>query len=534
MQKNYYPLFIVFCLFFTPLGAMGAKKKVLVYCSEGSPSSFNPQIATDGPSLVAGANMIYNRLVAFKPGTTEIIPSLASSWKIAKDGKSYTFYLRKGIKFHSTKIFEPTRDFNATDVLFSFNRQRLKTHPFHKISGGNYDYFLGMEMNKIIKDIKKVDDYTVEFLLSKPVAPFLANMGMHFASILSEEYAMKMLKAGTPEKVDTLSVGTGAFIFQRYVKDSTIHYTANPSYFLGKSPLDKVVFAITKDPSVRYQKIRTGECHIVTHPSPADLISMEKNTDITVLSKPGLNVGYIAMNVEKKPFNNVIVRQAIYHALNRSAYIKAIYLGHAQVAKNPIPPTMWSYNEKIKDHGYDIKKAKQLLIKAGYPEGFSAELWTLPVSRPYNPSGKKMGEMIQSDLAKVGVKIKLISYDWPTYLKKSRDGEHQMIQLGWSGDNGDPDNFLHILLGCAAVKTGGNVARWCYKPFNDLVEQAQSNTNRKVRKNYYLKAQKIFKQQNPWVPIAHSIVYRAVRSNVKGFLINGVGDDSLYGVDIRQ
>ena len=206
---------------------------------------------------------------------------------------------------------------------------------------------------------------------------------------------------------------------------------------------------------------------------------------------------------------------------------------NAQVAKNPLPPTIWSYNKKIRDYDYNIAKAKKLLAKAGYPNGFETELWTLPVTRPYNPNGKKMGEIMQADLAKIGVKVKLVSYDWPTYLKKSRDGEHQLIQLGWTGDNGDPDNFLHVLLGCSGVKGGSNVARWCDKGFNDLIMKAKLSTNIGKRTTLYKKAQRIFKEKAPWATIAHSTIFRAMAKNVKGYKIDPLGGDIFKEVDLK-
>ena len=507
--------------------------KTFVYCSEGSPSTFNPQLATDGPTFVASSKQIYNRLVTFKSGTTKVIPSLAQSWSVSKNGLEYTFYLRRGIKFHTTKYFTPKRDFNVDDTLFSFNRMYSSKHPYHKVNGGGYEYFNSMNMKKLIKDIVRIDDYTIKFVLNKREAPFLSNMAMDFASILSAEYGETLLKKGTPEKIDIEPVGTGPFVFKRYAKDTLIRYKAHPHYFLGKASIDNLVISITKDPSVRYQKLKAKECHLIAEPSPTDLNMMKKNKDFVVSELSGLNVGYIAMNVQKKPFDNVLVRRAINHALNRKSYIKAIYLGNAQIANNPIPPTMWSYNKKIKGYEYSPTKALSLLKQAGFPQGFETELWTLPVSRPYNPNGKKMGEMVQADLARVGIKIKLVSFDWSTYLAKSRKGEHKMIMLGWTGDNGDPDNFFHILLGCAAIKGGGNLSRWCNKNFSQLVDKAKQTVSLKERTKYYERAQEIFNQQVPWVPLAHSTVYRGMAKNITGYKMQPVGTENFYEIDIQ-
>lgn len=510
-----------------------AQEKVFVYCSEGSPSTFNPQLAADGPTFNASSRMIYNRLVDFESGGTKVVPSLAESWVVSKDGLEFIFKLRQGVSFQKTDTFTPKRKFNADDVIWSFNRMRDKNHPFNKVGGGNYEYFTSMEMDKIIKDIIKVDEYTVKFKLHHPEAPFLSDLGMDFASIISAEYGTQLLREGTPEKLDNEPVGTGPFVFRRYVKDTLIRYEAHPGYFLGRSKLDKVVFSITKDPSVRYQKLKTGECQLIAEPSPTDLKAMGLNPKIKVVQQPGLNVGYLAMNVEKKPFDNVLVRRAVHHALNRSSYIEAIYLGNAKIAVNPIPPAMWSYNGEVKDYGYDLAAARTLLKKAGLANGFEVELWTLPVSRPYLPNGKKMGELIQADLAKIGIKVKLVSYDWPTYLAKARKGEHQMIQLGWTGDNGDPDNFFGILLGCAAVEAGSNVARWCNKEFAQLIEKARLTTDFTKRTRFYREAQQIFKREAPWVTIAHSTVFRAMTDRVQGYRLNPFGTESFFEVDLK-
>src|SRR5690606_5004101 len=212
---------------------------------------------------------------------------------------------------------------------------RLKDHPYHNVSGAHYDYFNGMDMGTIIKDVKKVDDYTVVFELTRPEAPFLANLAMSFMSVLSKEYADKLAAESKQENIDNSPVGTGPFIFLRYIKDTQVRYKANDQHWGGGPKVKQLVFSITPDASVRFQKLKTGECHLIIEPSPADLAAMKTNKDLKVLSGASLNVGYLAMNTQKKPFDNVLVRQAINHALNKQSYIEAIYMGNAEVAKNP-------------------------------------------------------------------------------------------------------------------------------------------------------------------------------------------------------
>ena len=508
-------------------------QKTLVYCSEGSPEGFNPALYTAGTTFDASSRQVYNRLVEFEPGTTNIQPGLAESWTVSDDGLEYTFNLRQDVTFHTTDWFTPSRPFNADDVLFSFERQWKADHPYHGVSGGTYEYFNSMGFQERLKSIEKVDEHTVKFALNEPDAPFIANMGMDFASILSAEYADQMMQAGTPEQVDLQPVGTGPFQFVAYQKDAVIRYQAHPDYWNGKAALDNVVFAITPDASVRWQKLQAGECHIMPYPNPADLDAMRNHPDVQVLEQEGLNVGYLAFNTEKPPFDNARVRQALNMAVNKDAIIDAVFQGAGTVAKNPIPPTIWSYNDAVEDYPYDPDQAKQILAEEGVTDR-QTDIWAMPVQRPYNPNAQRMAELVQADWANVGVSAEIVSFEWGEYLKRSLAGEHQTVLLGWTGDNGDPDNFLYVLLSCDAAKDGANRARWCHEPFDEFLMQAKRTADKAERTRLYEEAQVIFKEQAPWITIAHSIVFKPIRKEVQGFKISPFGHHYFYGVDLAS
>ena len=280
--------------------AAAAQAKTLIYCSEGSPENFYPAINTTGTSFDA-SRQVYNRFAEFKPGTTQVQPGLAQSWEVSKDGLVYTFHLRKGVKWQTTKTFKPSRDFNADDVIFSFERQWKPDNPYFKVTSDNHSYFNDMNMPKIMKSLEKVDDDTVRFTLNVPNAPFIANLAMDFATIMSKEYADQMLKAGKPETFDQEPVGTGPFVFESYQKDAIIRYKANPTYWAGKPKIDSLVFAITPDNSVRYAKLKSGECSLMPYPNPADIAAMKKDPALKVLEQPGLNIGYLAFNTRRSP-----------------------------------------------------------------------------------------------------------------------------------------------------------------------------------------------------------------------------------------
>ena len=520
---------IVVVMLSTPVVA-----KTLVYCSEGSPEGFDPALYTAGTTFDAASKTIYNRLVEFKLGTTELIPGLAESWSVSDDGLEYTFNLRPNVKFHSTDYYEPTRDFNAEDVVFTFKRQLEKEHPWHQYTAGTaWEYFNGMSMPDLLKDIEMVDEMTVKFLLNRPEAPMLANLAMDFASVVSKEYADSLEASGRQESLNQEPIGTGPFQFVGYQKDAVIRYRAHPDYWDGKQAIDTLVFAISTDASIRLQKLKAGECHVMPYPNPADIEDIKSDDSLTLMEQQGLNVGYLAYNTKVPPFDNPKVRKALNMAINKQAILDAVFQGAGQAAKNPIPPTMWSYNDAIVDDPYDPDASKKALADAGVSD-LKMKIWAMPVQRPYNPNARRMAELIQADFAEVGVEAEIVSYEWGEYLSRSkaedRDGA---VLLGWTGDNGDPDNFLAVLLGCDGVG-GSNRAQWCNQEFNDLILEAKTISDQEQRTEIYKQAQEIFKQQAPWATIAHSVVYMPMSNKIKGYIMDPLGGHRFDGVDFVE
>lgn len=508
--------------------------KTFVYCSEASPEGFDPGLYTGGQTFDAAAHTVYSRLLEFEPGTTNPVAGLAESWEISEDGTVYTFKLRAGVKFQTTEFFTPSRELNADDVVFSIDRQINKNNAWNQyVAGASWEYAAGMGFPELIKSVEKVDDMTVKFTLNRSEAPFLANLAMPFASIMSKEYTDKLATDGKMEQLNQMPVGTGPFTFVGYQQDAVIRYKKNADYWGGAPKIDDLVFAITTDAAVRYQKLKAGECHLMPYPNAADVEAMKADPALTVVEQEGLNVAYLAYNTTQAPFDKPEVRKALNKAINKDAIVSSVFQGMATPAKNPIPPTMWSYNEATVDDAYDLDAAKKELEAAGVKD-LSMKIWAMPVSRPYMLNARRAAEIMQDDFAKIGVKVEIVSYEWAEYLDRSkakdRDGA---AMLGWTGDNGDPDNFLDTLLGCEAVG-GNNRAQWCNKEFDALVKKAKVTSDKAERTKLYEEAQIVFKREAPWATLDHSLAVVPMRKEVTGFVQSPLGDFTFESVDIAE
>jgi len=497
------------------------KGGTLIYGRGGDSVGLDPAYETDGNSFMICDNTM-EALVDFKDESTEVMPGLATSWDISSDGLTYTFKLRKGVKFHDGTPF------TADAVVFSLGRQ-MKNRNI-KYFGKGWDipkqerppeYWVSMEMDDIVNSIEAIDDYTVVFKLKKVNAPFIANMAMDFADIISPTAFMK-----NPAAYVRNPVGTGPFKFQRWVKDDRIILEANKDYWdKSKGPhLDRLIFRVIPENSVRFLELKAGNIHMCEFPNPADIPMAKKDPKLQIFSQPGMNIGYLGFNLKKDLWGkNQKLREAITHAINRKAIVDKIYQGMGEIAKNCIPPTMWGYNKDIPGYSYDVELAKKLLTEAGYPEGKGLPeitLWSMPVARPYNPEGLKVGVAMIGDLGKVGIQARIVSYDWGTYLKRQREqpADMDLFQLGWTGDNGDPDNFLAVLfdgLASTAVRT-----QWFNEAFHKLMEEGRSTIDQSKRAEIYKKAQQVMYEECPVIPIAHSIVMTPASKKVTNYKLH--------------
>ncbi|MFK3683235.1 MULTISPECIES: ABC transporter substrate-binding protein [Pseudomonas] len=508
--------------------------KPLVVCTEASPEGFDIVQYTTAVTADASAETVFNRLVDFKPGTTDIQPALAERWEVSDDGLTYTFHLRQGVKFHTTDYFKPTRDFDADDVLWSIRRQLDPNHPWHDKTSVGYPYFESMAFKDLLKSVEKTDAHTVVFTLNRPEAPFLRDMAMAFTSIYSAEYGDQLLKADRTGELNSKPIGTGPFIFQRYNKDAQVRFKPNPEYFRGKPPADALIFAIATDSNVRLQKLRANECQVALYPKPDDVPSIKTDPKLKVAEMEALVTGYIALNTEHKYLRDVRVRKAIDMAFDRQTHVDQLFgKGNALVGVNPYPPTMIGFNSDNKNPPRDLDKARALLKEAGVPEGTVLTLFTRNGGGPTNPNPRLSAEMLQADLAKIGIKLDIRVMEWAEMLRRAKNGEADMVSTGWAGDNGDPDNFLSPLLSCDAAKSGENYARWCNPKFQQLITRAREVIDNDERASLYFKALAVYDEDQPWISMAHPKMFTAMRENVEGYHINPLTNNNFATTRVK-
>ncbi|MCO7175299.1 ABC transporter substrate-binding protein [Sporolactobacillus kofuensis] len=498
--------------------------KTLVFGRGADTTSLDPAVVTDGESFRVTQN-IFDTLVAYdyKNQTTEVKPSLATSWKISSDGKTYTFNLRKGVKFSDGTAF------NADAVVYNFERW------MNGKKSGKFAYFPSMfggykgDASLVIKSVTAPNANTVVFTLKRSSAPFLKNLAMSPFAI-SSPTAIK--KYGDKYGANS-GVGTGPFVFKNWKKNNTITLVKNKHYWKkGLPKLDSIVFKVIPDNSSRLNALKNGEIDIMDGLNPSDINGLKSDKDLHVYYRPPMNVAYLGFNVTMKPFDNKKVRQALNMAVDKEAINKAFYNGQAQPATNPMPPVLLGFDKSIKDYPFDLKAAKKLLAEAGYPHGFTTTLYTMSNPRDYMPQPAKTAEALQANFAKIGVKVKIENVEWSSYITKLQKGGAPMYLMGWIGDNGDPDNFLYTLLDKDSAGSN-NLSFYKSEPLHKVLIAAQTETNDAKRVALYEKAQKIIHEDAPWVPLEYAKAALVGKSTISGFAPSPTGSEPLEDVTIK-
>ncbi|MFZ4453036.1 ABC transporter substrate-binding protein [Salibacterium aidingense] len=486
----------------------------LVFGRGADSTSLDPAKETDGETFYV-TQQIYDTLIQYKPGTTELEPALAEEWDSNDDGTEFTLQLREDV------TFQDGTEFNAEAVVANFERwMSSEDYVYYGSMFGGY----GDEEDNIIENVEATGDFEVTFRLRQPSAPFLKNLAMSPFAIAS------------PEAFDTLEeepVGTGPFTLSDWRRDDSITLDKNEEYWdEGKPHLNTIIFQVIPDNSSRLTALQNGEIDLMDGVNPSDQSKIENDENLQTFMRPPLNVAYMPMNNETEPFDDPVVRKAVNHAIDKEALINGFYEGNAETAKNMLPPTVDGYNDEVQEYEFDPDQAKELLEEGGYEEGeLTIDLWTMDNPRPYMPAPQKIAESIQSDLSDIGIDAEIQTLDWSTYLEKAQAGEMPSFLIGWIGDNGDADNFLYTLL---STGSGNNYAFYSNEEADELMAEAQAETDEGKRAELYKEVQEIIHEDAPTVPLVHYESIMAGSDTLDGYIPAPTGSERFTDVSFTE
>ena len=525
----------------------------LIYCTHASGFSFNPQTSDAGTSMNVVTEQIYNKL--FEISNTAIpTPILAQSYSISPDGKIITIYLRKGIKFHHTDWFKPTRDFNADDVVFSLNRvlgyetylptleqsavdyKNPQYRIFHEQAKKvRFPYFESIKLNQKIESVKALNPHTVQITLFKPDASILSHLASQYAIIFSQEYAVQLNADDNLVQLDLLPVGTGPYKVKNYFRNQYVRLEKNEDYWKKDAKIKNIIIDLSTDRTGRLVKFFNGECQIASYPEVSQLGLLKENDKrYYVKSAEGMNLAYLAFNFQNAVIQDEQVRRAIAQAINRQRIIKAIYHNTATVANNIIPNISWASSVNTPDFAYDFNPSEAK--KALQDKQLHLNMWVLNEEQVYNPAPLKTAELIKEDLNNVGVNVTIRSVT-RTFLidqlnKKSEN--YDMILTGWLAGNLDPDSFMRPILSCNSASEMTNLSNWCDEDFDQLMDKALDSPNLWERAHAYNQAQELILSKLPIVPLANMKRVLVVNSRVRHIEMNPFGSLNFSTLSLRK
>lgn len=495
------------------------RDNTLVYCTEDIPTFLNPQLSHDITSLDATTHQLFNRLVKLNQNNNKFIPDLAESWQLSKDKLTYRFKLRKQISFHQTNYFRPTRYVNADDVIFSFQRLLSNEHPFHTINGQANSYFFKHPFTPFLTDIKKVDQHTIDFVLSKPDVRLLANLAAHYAVIHSQEYAQELLTSGRPEDFDTNPIGTGPFQLSSF-DESVIRYKRNPLYWQSSTAFDHLIFVKNSNATKRYTKLLSKECDVISYPAASQLHYISQNPEITLNSELTSDIAFWAFNTRQPQLKHAAVRQALSLAINKDIILDAVYFHSATPTDTLLSNQSWAKRSRTPEHRYDPDLAKQMLKEQGFDFNDPIGILVPENSNLFNPNFHKTAELIQSNLKDAEIDSEIISLNQLELKARLKSGDYDTLLTGMNVHINDPDSVLRPLLSCGSSPENGNSSGWCSKQTEQLLNEASLESNFFKRiKNYYLLQAQVY-EQRPYLPLAHTIRLDAISASIDNVFVN--------------
>ncbi|MCT2387081.1 ABC transporter substrate-binding protein SapA [Erwinia pyrifoliae] len=532
MRKLFPLLLLALSVLSTPVWSSSPgdiRQSGFVYCVNGVINTFNPQLASGGLVVDTLAAQLYDRLLDVDPYTYRLIPELAESWEVLDNGATYRFHLRSHVPFQHTPWFTPTRAMSADDVVFSFERVFNRHHPWHNVSGGNYPYFDSLQFVDAVQSVKKLNSHTVEIRLNSPDASFLWHLATHFAPVLSNEYAEQLTRADRQELMDRQPVGTGPFMLNDFRGGQYIRLQRHDDYWKGQPRMSQVVVDISAGGTGRLSKLLTGECDVLAYPAASQLSILRDDPRLRLTLRPGMNTAYLAFNTRKAPLDRPQVRQALALAINNERLMASIYYGTAETAASILPRASWAYDTEAHITSYNPARAREELQALGIND-LHLTLWVPPASQAWNPSPLKTAELIQADLAQIGVTVNIVPVEGRFQEARLMEMNHDLTLTGWATDSNDPDSFFRPLLSCAAIASQTNYAHWCNSGFDVLLHKALLSQELAERIDYYNRAQMLLAQELPVLPLAYSLRLQAYRYDIKGLVLSPFGNASFAGV----
>ncbi len=493
--------------------AAGGTADTITYSLTADPRAVDPAYFDDGESAVVSCNM-YEGLYQYGKTDAKVSPCLAKDLpEISDDGLVYTIKLNEGIKFHDGT------DFNAEAVKKSIERQlepnRNSDMPYASFVFGEEEAGNG------VASVEAVDDYTVKITMRTASAPFVKNLAMALASPI---VAPSAIEAATDGQAITNPVGTGPYKFVDWTKGASVTLVANEDYW-GEAPKTKnLVFKIIAEGNTRLTSLINGECDIISSVDPASADQIVDN-GFELFSEDGMTINYMAFNTETGKCTDQEVRKAVAQAINVEEMVKSIYGDYATVANSVMPTWMAPYTKDVKQTAYDPEAAKKTLADKGIT---SLQCITYTTARPYNQKGgSDLANMIQGYLSAVGVELSITQYDWTTYKTKVQTDPYDICFYGWTGDNGDPDNFMNLL---ADTNWSMNVAHWQDDEYKALIAEGLKTPDGDARDAIYLQCEEMVAEKQPWVLISHSKNLLGYSPKVKDFYYPPTGVAFFKGV----
>ena len=478
-------------------------KDAIVIGLLAEPVTMDPPQITDLNSARV-TKRIFEGLVAQELGSYKLIPGLARSWDISKDGLTYTFNLRPNVTFHDGTPF------NAEAVKFCFERQLNEQGPYYKT--GTYPYVKGFLGN--VQSIEVVNPLTVQIKLKAPLTPFLQYLAHQSLFV----YSPDALKKHGKDMVKN-PVGTGPFKLETWEPGVKVVLARNDQYWGGAPKIRQAIYVPIIEAQARLAAIKTGEIDLTIDVPPDSLESLRKDPSITVAESNSSAVWYVALNTRHPILKDKRVRQAMNLAINKDAIVRDILKGTAIVSSGPMSPVYGPFHEdKTTRYPFDPDKAKSLLKDAGYPNGFEVTFF-VPESGSGMQQPVEMGTVIQAQLLAVGIKAKIQTMEWGAYLKKYLDAP-DMAEMSWNPSIGDPDHVTYMLLSSDRFPPAFNAGFFQNARVDELLRKGRTTVGDAERAAIYKEAQRIIADEAPWIFIDHGRQIIIHRKRVQGFKLH--------------